>query len=81
MAKEMKIFYDLVDVLHLEKKGKLGKCYAGKKKQLITTLDGYLVEIDFERDEITDIQKYGKSVIRKIQPWKFEEVTKNETGT
>lgn len=76
MSKKLKLFYDFADVIHFEEKGSLDKCYTGKEKQTIETLDGYLVEIDFEKDEITDIRKHGKSIIREIQPWKFEEVRK-----
>lgn len=80
MAKT-KLFYDLADVIRFEEKGTLTKCYTGKARQTIETLDGYIVKIDFEKDEIADIRKHGKSVIRDIQPWKFEEVKNNEKGT
>lgn len=70
-----KLYYDLADVIHFEEKGSLEKCNTtGEARQTIETLDGYSVVIDFEKYEITDIRKHGKSVIRELQPWKFEEV-------
>lgn len=78
MAKT-KLFYDLADVIRFEEKGSLEKIsLPGQLKITIVTLDNYTVDIDYSNDggEITDIRKSGDSVIRDIQPWKFEEVKK-----
>jgi hypothetical protein len=80
VSKKQKLFYDLADVIHFEGMGSLSKCNInGEARQTILTHDGYSVVIDFTDGigEIVDIiDIHNKSVIREIQPWKFEEVRK-----